>query len=228
MNDSALSQSVLYHTPAAVGFCPLFTHRVSGEVAAFCHLGSFPLSLFLSLCFWLFLTGPHTHMHTHTPHTHTHAAVSDHMHSYNTTGCCRVDVWGVKVHTSRDKQYLFLRTNYSLFIRLIDADICIFTFFSPLFLLLKHIDQVLHTIFLNYWLTAKASATHGPQTCFTLPLSFPADVCSDKTIRKQKDKQKDNHYFSVLLCVYNQRRDLSNWCCQSWAALLDARAVSLN
>lgn len=137
MNDSALSQSVLYHTPAAVGFCPLFTHRVSGEVAAFCHLGSFPLSLFLSLCFWLFLTGPHTHMHTHTPHTHTHAAVSGHMHSYNTTGCCRVDVWGVKVHTSRDKQYLFLRTNYSLFIRLIDADICIFTFFFHLYFFIE-------------------------------------------------------------------------------------------
>lgn len=138
MNDSALSHSVLYHTPA-VGFCLHFTHRDSGEVAPFCHLGSFPLSF----CFWLLHTGPPTLTHTYT-HTCTLAAVSDHMHSYNTTGCCRVDVWGVKVHTSRDKQYLFLRTNYSLFVCLIDGDILHLWLVFFFFLLVPFSSSVAH------------------------------------------------------------------------------------
>lgn len=104
MNDSALSHSALFHTPV-VHFCLHFTESQGKWQSSVIREFS---SLFLSM----------TLSHRHTL-IHTRSCIWPHAH-YNTTGCCRVDVWGVKVHTGCDKHQI-LRNNYSLFSCLIDA-----------------------------------------------------------------------------------------------------------
>ncbi len=89
----------------------VFTHslRGSGSILSFREFSS--RFLFLTISFRRTHTQTHTHARTHT---HKCSCIWPHTWFLNTTGYCRVVVWGVKVHTSRDKQYLFLRNNYLL------------------------------------------------------------------------------------------------------------------
>lgn len=184
-NDSAQPWSVvLFHVPAAyVRLCFPHIKRFKGS--------------WQSSGFWgVFLSVSVSHS-SHSPNRHTHgAAVSDRMHSNNTTGCCRVDVGGVKVHTSHDKQNLFLRTNYSLFMSVIDA-------------------ASLLTIpcFLNSCQRLVARHPHTFLSVIHFSLVTPVFADNDKTIWKQKDNQTDSPYLPCCR-FYTTNKGIHNivWC----------------
>lgn len=173
-NDLASQQSVLKST-CWVFLCWLYAD-------SFGRSGSTLLSRESSFCFLALLYPLRTHAHvcTHTvTHTHRHtptytrgAAVPDHMRICNTTGCCRVDVWGAKFRTNRVKQYLLLGTNYLSLMCLINPSIP-----TPLIQISVYCE----------WSAASIYIYNMSQ------FSWLMSGCVE-TIRKQKDKQKDSRY----------------------------------
>lgn len=147
-------------------------YTVTEEEETFCQLGSFPRCF----CFWLARAVSHTRVHTPA------AAVSDHMHSYNTTGCCRVDVWGAKFHINCNKQYWFLRTIHLL---IIAAVILIFYLFS------WHPPHLKYSYIRRVWTRPDTHERHQGQKA--LHFTFADGFC--KANGKGEDKQKDNHYY---------------------------------
>ena len=103
----------------------------------------------------------------------------------------------MNLNTSPDKQYLLLRTNYSLSLCLIEkiASTLNLVLFSYLSMTYKSIEPKCRLSLFGDLQQPLTVPNMSHFTHFTFILSI---VCSDKTIGQQKDKQKDNHY---LLCL---------------------------